>query len=117
MPTYKYEALDTSGAEVKDSIEAANEEEASQKIKARGYFVTKLTATSTPGGAKGVNPGAAVLRFRSAAQRRVSSFRNRTQKRAVTRRWRQSIVSPATVAAILDARRVRVRRQIHGRVG
>ena len=46
MPTYKYEALDTSGAEVKDSIEATNEEEASQKIKAMGYFVTKLTATA-----------------------------------------------------------------------
>src|SRR5437763_7909164 len=51
MPTYKYEALDTSGAEVKDSIEATNEEEASQKIKAKGYFVTKLTATG--GGKKG----------------------------------------------------------------
>ena len=46
MPTYKYEALDTSGAEVKDSIEATNEEEASQKIKAMGYFVTKLTASA-----------------------------------------------------------------------
>jgi len=51
MPTYKYEALDTSGAEVKDSIEATNEEEASQKIKAMGYFVTKLTAGG--GGKKG----------------------------------------------------------------
>ncbi len=46
MPTYKYEALDTSGAEVKDSIDASNEEEASQKIKAMGYFVTKLTAAA-----------------------------------------------------------------------
>src|SRR5579871_3388828 len=54
MPTYKYEALDTSGAEVKDSIEATNEEEASQKIKAMGYFVTKLTAGAAGkgGGAK-----------------------------------------------------------------
>ena len=51
MPTYKFEALDTSGAEVKDSIEATNEEEASQKIKAKGYFVTKLTAGA--GGGKG----------------------------------------------------------------
>ncbi len=51
MPSYKYEALDTAGAEVKDSIEATNEEEASQKIKAMGYFVTKLTAGG--GGAKG----------------------------------------------------------------
>src|SRR5438132_4893153 len=49
MPTYKYEALDTSGAEVKDSIEATNEEEASQKIKAMGYFVTKLTAMAAAG--------------------------------------------------------------------
>lgn len=55
MPTFKYEALDTSGAEVKDSIEATNEEEAQQKVKAMGYFVTKLTATAggKGGGAKG----------------------------------------------------------------
>lgn len=46
MPTFKYEALDTAGAEVKDQIEATNEEEASQKIKAMGYFVTKLTASA-----------------------------------------------------------------------
>jgi type IV pilus assembly protein PilC len=44
MPTYKFEALDTAGKEVKDSVEATNEEEASQKIKSMGYFVTKLTA-------------------------------------------------------------------------
>ena len=53
MPTYKYEALDTSGAEVKDSIEASNEEEAQQKVKAMGYFVTKLTAMAGAKGAKG----------------------------------------------------------------
>src|SRR5436305_15316941 len=52
MPTYKYEALDTSGAEVKDSIEATNEEEASQKIKAMGCFVTKLTAGAAAKGNK-----------------------------------------------------------------
>jgi type IV pilus assembly protein PilC len=49
MPTYKFEAMDTSGEEVKDEIEATSEEEAQQKIKQMGYFVTKLTAT---GGAK-----------------------------------------------------------------
>jgi type IV pilus assembly protein PilC len=49
MPTYKYEALDTSGNEVKDSIEADNEEAASAKIKSMGYFVTKLTAMSDKG--------------------------------------------------------------------
>jgi type IV pilus assembly protein PilC len=42
MPTYKFEALDTTGGEVKDSVEALNEEEAQQKIKQMGYFVTKI---------------------------------------------------------------------------
>ncbi len=52
MPMYKFEAMDTTGTEVKDSVEAGNEEEASQKIKAMGYFVTKLTAVAGKG-AKG----------------------------------------------------------------
>jgi type IV pilus assembly protein PilC len=43
MPTFKFEAMDTTGEEVKDQIEALNEEEAQQKIKQMGYFVTKLT--------------------------------------------------------------------------
>src|SRR5262249_38874377 len=51
MPTFKFEAMDTTGEEIKDSIEALNEEEAQQKIKQMGYFVTKLTQT---GAAKGV---------------------------------------------------------------
>src|SRR5947209_2790353 len=47
MPTYKYEAMDTSGGEVKDSVEAGSEEEAQQKIRQMGYFVTKITETSS----------------------------------------------------------------------
>jgi type IV pilus assembly protein PilC len=43
MPTYKFEAMDTTGSEVKDAVDAANEEEAQQKIRQMGYFVTKLT--------------------------------------------------------------------------
>src|SRR5437667_853665 len=53
MPTYKFEAMDTTGSEVKDSIDALNEEEAQQKIKQMGYFVTKLTAVGTGGKGKG----------------------------------------------------------------
>jgi type IV pilus assembly protein PilC len=53
MATFKFEALDTSGNEVKDSVEAGNEEEASQKIKSMGYFVTKLTAAQGKGGKGG----------------------------------------------------------------
>jgi type IV pilus assembly protein PilC len=43
MATFKFEAMDTSGSEVKDSVEAVSEEEAQQKIKQMGYFVTKIT--------------------------------------------------------------------------
>jgi type IV pilus assembly protein PilC len=43
MPTFKFEAMDTSGTEVKDSVDAPSEEEAQQKIKQMGYFVTKIT--------------------------------------------------------------------------
>ena len=62
MPTYKYEAMDTGGSEVKDSIEAATEEEAQQKIRQMGYFVTKLTEVSgkkgkKKGGKKGKKKG------------------------------------------------------------
>jgi len=50
MPTFKYEAMDTSGGEVKDSIEATNEEEAQQKIRQMGYFVTKITEQASAKG-------------------------------------------------------------------
>jgi type IV pilus assembly protein PilC len=43
MPTYKFEAMDTAGEEVKDQVDAPTEEEAQQKIKQMGYFVTKIT--------------------------------------------------------------------------
>ncbi len=50
MPTFRYEAMDTSGGEVKDSVEATNEEEAQQKIRQMGYFVTKITEVAGGGG-------------------------------------------------------------------
>src|SRR3954453_15198640 len=54
MPTFKYEAMNTSGGEVKDSVDAASEEEAQQKIRQMGYFVTKITeqAGAKKGGKK-----------------------------------------------------------------
>ncbi len=56
MPTFKFEALDTTGEEVKDQIDALNEEEAQQKIKQMGYFVTKLVQLGDKG-AKGKGKG------------------------------------------------------------
>src|SRR3954464_8831231 len=55
MPTFKYEAMDTSGGEVKDVVDAMNEEEAQQKIRQMGYFVTKITEMQS--GKKGKKKG------------------------------------------------------------
>jgi type IV pilus assembly protein PilC len=52
MPTFKFEAMDTTGGEVKDSVDAINEEEAQQKIKQMGYFVTKITEVQGKGKGK-----------------------------------------------------------------
>ncbi len=58
MPTYQFEAMDTTGGEVKDAIEAANEEEAQQKIQQMGYFVTKITeVAAAKKGKKGKKKG------------------------------------------------------------
>jgi type IV pilus assembly protein PilC len=43
MPTFQYEAMDNTGLEVKDTIEAASEQEAQSKIREKGFFVTKIT--------------------------------------------------------------------------
>ena len=53
MATFKFEAMDTTGSEVKDSVEAASEEEAQQKIRNMGYFVTKITEMAGKGKGKG----------------------------------------------------------------
>lgn len=42
MPTYQFEAMDATGQEIKDQIDAASEEEAQQTIRQMGYFVTKI---------------------------------------------------------------------------
>jgi type IV pilus assembly protein PilC len=39
--------MDTSGTEVKDSVDAPSEEEAQQKIRQMGYFVTKISEVTT----------------------------------------------------------------------
>ena len=42
MPLFAYEAMNSSGQEVKDEIEAASSEEAIAKIRGKGYFPTKV---------------------------------------------------------------------------
>jgi hypothetical protein len=45
---YDYEAMDSTGTEVKDSINASSEEEAQQKVKELGYALTKITKSNKP---------------------------------------------------------------------
>jgi type IV pilus assembly protein PilC len=40
---YQYEAMDQTGQEIKDVIEAANQEEAQATIRQAGYFITKIS--------------------------------------------------------------------------
>ena len=42
MPTYQFEAMDAKGQEIRDVVEAENEEEAQTQIRDMGYFVTKI---------------------------------------------------------------------------
>ncbi len=60
MPTFQFEAMDSTGQEIKDIIEAASEEEAQTTIRQMGYFVTKIQvkkgAAKTAPGAKKKRP-------------------------------------------------------------
>ena len=43
MPTYAFEAMDATGQEIKDVVEAPTQEEAQATIRQMGYFVTKIS--------------------------------------------------------------------------
>src|SRR5262245_13961163 len=43
MPTYQFEAMDATGSEIKDVIDAPTEEEAQATIRQMGYFVNNIT--------------------------------------------------------------------------
>ncbi len=47
MPTYQFEAMDATGQEIKDVIEAPNQDEAQATIRQMGYFVTKISVKKT----------------------------------------------------------------------
>ena len=64
MPTFAYEAMDSSGLEVKDTIEATSEAEAQTMIREKGFYVTKIREkdrkkkeTKKGAAAKGVKKG------------------------------------------------------------
>jgi type IV pilus assembly protein PilC len=53
MPTYQFEAMDATGQEIHDVIEAPTEEEAQTTIRQMGYFVTKITVKKSKEAAAG----------------------------------------------------------------
>jgi type IV pilus assembly protein PilC len=55
MPTFSYEAMDHTGREVKDTIDANTQEEAQQLIRQKGFFVTKISERAKGGGKKKAN--------------------------------------------------------------
>jgi type IV pilus assembly protein PilC len=50
MPMYQFEAMDRTGQEIKDVIEAPSEEEAQTTIRQMGYFVTKISVKKQAAG-------------------------------------------------------------------
>ncbi|TWT88985.1 putative type II secretion system protein F [Pseudobythopirellula maris] len=56
MPTYQFEAMDATGAEIKDVLEAPTEEEAQATIRQMGYFVTKISVKKARKKAEAAGP-------------------------------------------------------------
>lgn len=52
MPTFQFEAMDATGQEIKDVIDAPSEEEAQQTIRQMGYFVTRIAQKKQKGAAQ-----------------------------------------------------------------
>ena len=86
MPTFQYEAMDNTGREVKDTIDASTQEEAQQLIRQKGFFVTKISERSKakkkgPAGAKKGSARGRRSRSRSARSRPSSSARSPASSR------------------------------------
>jgi type IV pilus assembly protein PilC len=58
MPTFQFEAMDATGQEIKDVVEAPSQEEAQQTIRQMGYFVTKISVKKSREGAAKKKKGA-----------------------------------------------------------
>ena len=59
MPTFMFEAIDAAtGKEIRDTVDASNENEAQATIRSMGYMVTKIKAQKKKGAAAaGKKPG------------------------------------------------------------
>jgi type IV pilus assembly protein PilC len=69
MPMYAFEAMNSSGQEVKDEIEASTADEAIKKIRGKGYFPTKVREKAAK---KKVNKKAGAVEFTSKRRMPIS---------------------------------------------
>ena len=75
MPTFQYEAMDNTGTEVKDTIDAPSEAEAQTMIKSKGFYVTKISEKGTKkAGAKGKGGAKSAPVKKKIAPRKKSRF-------------------------------------------
>ena len=81
MPTYKYEAMNASGQEVKDEVQAPSSEEAVTKIRNLGLFPTKISEKAA---ARRVQAAAG-----PGAQKKVSTPMGRVSGKLLTQFTRQ----------------------------
>lgn len=76
MPTYQFEAMDATGQEIRDVIEAPSEEEAQATIRQRGYFVTKIAVKKSRKAAAAKKKGAQKrgFTFGGVSSKQLTSF-------------------------------------------
>ena len=71
MPTFMFEAIDAAtGKEIRDTVDATNENEAQATIRSMGYMVTKIKAQKkSASSAGGKKPGRDVRTWQGQAER------------------------------------------------
>ncbi|HND51345.1 MAG TPA: type II secretion system F family protein [Pirellulaceae bacterium] len=74
MPWYEFEAMDATGQEFRDEIEAPTEEEAQTQIRTMGYFVTKLQLKKQAAGSVGKQKKARSLAIGGASGKVMCTF-------------------------------------------
>jgi type IV pilus assembly protein PilC len=74
MPTFLFEAMDSSGQEIKDQIEAPTEVEAQTTIRQMGYFVTKIYEQRAKKGAKKVGGKKRTFAIGGVTSKQLTSF-------------------------------------------
>jgi type IV pilus assembly protein PilC len=89
MPTFQYEAMDNTGTEVKDTIDAPSEAEAQTMIKSKGFYVTKIAEKGAKKGAKGSKGGkkddkAQAVKKKATRKKGGFSFGSVSQKKLCT---------------------------------